>query len=95
MANRYWIRNVSSAGNFNSCDIIFDYVLHFSIQTTPDIIITEPGYNYRAKPTNQGSPSIEIDHLGGSQSQPVYVLYSGQSAAETMPIEVRLTKLDF
>jgi len=87
---------VSSAGNFTFCDIIFDYVLHMSTQTDPDIIITEPHYGYRKKPTNQARPTIEIDHLNTPvQSQPVFVLYSGQSAGETMPIEVRLTKLNF
>lgn len=86
----------SSAGNFIFCDIMFDYVLRLSTQTTPDIEITEPTYGYRKKPTNQGRPTIRIDHLNTPvQSQPVFVLYSGQSAGETMPIEVRLTKLDF
>ena len=87
---------LSSSGNFNFCDIIFDYILRLSIQTTPDITYTEPRYGYRKKPTNQASPTIEIDHLNTPvQSQPVYVLYSGQNSGETMPIEVRLTKLDY
>ena len=87
---------LSSAGNFNFCDIIFDYVYHMSVQTSPDITITEPSYGYRKKPTNQARPTIEIDHLNTpTQSQPVFVLYSGQNAGETMPIEVRLTKLDY
>ena len=87
---------LSSSGNFNFCDIIFDYILRLSVQTTPDITYTEPRYGYRKKPTNQAAPTIEIDHLNTPvQSQPVYVLYSGQNAGETMPIEVRLTKLDF
>lgn len=86
----------SSAGNFQFCDIMFDYVLRLSTQTTPDIEITEPTYGYRKKPTNQARPTIEIDHLNTPvQSQPVFVLYSGQNSNETMPIEVRLTKLDF
>ena len=86
----------SSAGNFIFCDIMFDYVLRLSTQTTPDITITEPTYGYRKKPTNQARPTIQIDHLNTPvQSQPVYVLYSGQNSGETMPIEVRLTKLDF
>jgi hypothetical protein len=86
----------SSAGNFDFCDIIFDYVLRLSIQTSPDIDITEPSFNYRKKPTNQARPTIEIDHLNTPvQSQPVFVLYPNQSVGETMPIEVRLTKLDF
>ena len=87
---------LSSAGNFNFCDIIFDYILRLSVQTTPDITYTEPRYGYRKKPTNQAAPTIEIDHLNTPvQSQPVYVLYSSQNSGETMPIEVRLTKLDF
>ena len=87
---------LSSAGNFNFCDIIFDYILRLSVQTTPDITYTEPRYGYRKKPINQAAPTIEIDHLNTPvQSQPVYVLYSGQNSGETMPIEVRLTKLDF
>ena len=86
----------SSANNFDFCDIIFDYVLRLSIQTSPDIDISEPAFNYRKKPTNQARPTIEIDHLNTPvQSQPVFVLYPNQSAGETMPIEVRLTKLDF
>ena len=86
----------SSAGNFIACDLMFDYVLHLSIQTAPDIDITEPSFNYRKKPTNQARPTIEIDHLNTpAQSQPVFVLYPNQSAGETMPIEVRLTKLDY
>ncbi len=86
----------SSSGNFSACDIMFDYVLHLSIQTAPDIDITEPAFNYRKKPTNQARPTIEIDHLNTpAQSQPVFVLYPNQSAGETMSIEVRLTKLDF
>jgi hypothetical protein len=87
---------LSSAGNFNFCDLIFDYVLHLSIQTAPDIIFTQPGFGYRAKPTNQATPTIEIDHLNVPvQSQPVFVKYPGQSSGETMPIEVRLTKMDY
>ena len=87
---------LSSSGNFNFCDIIFDYILRLSVQTTPDITYTEPRYGYRKKPTNQAAPTIEIDHLNTPvQSQPVYVLYSSQNSGETMPIEVRLTKLDF
>jgi hypothetical protein len=86
----------SSSSNFIACDIMFDYVLHLSTQTAPDIDITEPAFNYRKKPTNQTRPSIEIDHLNSPvQSQAVFVLYPNQSAGETMPIEVRLTKLDF
>jgi hypothetical protein len=86
----------SSSSNFIACDIMFDYVLHLSTQTAPDIDITEPAFNYRKKPTNQTRPSIEIDHLNTPvQSQAVFVLYPNQSAGETMPIEVRLTKLDF
>jgi len=87
---------LSSAGNFNKCDIMFDYIYHLSIQTAPDIDVTEPAFNYQAKPTNQARPTIRIDHLNTPvQSQPVFVLYPNQSAGETMPIEVRLTKLDF
>ena len=87
---------LSSSGNFNFCDIIFDYILRLSVQTTPDITYTEPRYGYRKKPTNNAAPTIEIDHLNTPvQSQPVYVLYGAQNAGETMPIEVRLTKLDF
>ena len=86
----------SSSGNFSACDIMFDYILHLSIQTAPDIDISEPAFNYRKKPTNQARPTIEIDHLNTPvQSQPVFVLYPNQSAGETMDIEVRLTKLDF
>ena len=86
----------SSAGNFDTCDIMFDYVFHLSIQTAPDIDITEPAFNYRKKPTNQASPTIRIDHLNTPpQSQPVFVLYPNQSAGETMQIEVRLTQLNF
>ncbi len=86
----------SSSNNFDGCDLIFDYILHLSIQTAPDIDVTEAGFNYRKKPSNQARPTIEIDHLNTPvQSQPVFVLYPNQSAGETMPIEVRLTKLDF
>jgi hypothetical protein len=75
---------------------MFDYVLHLSIQTAPDIDVSEPAFNYRKKPTNQPRPTIQIDHLNTPvQSQPVFILYGTQSAGETMPIEVRLTKLDF
>ena len=87
---------LSSAGNFNRCDLMFDYVYHLSIQTAPDIDITEPAFNYQAKPTNQARPTIRIDHLNTPvQSQPIFVLYPNQSAGETMDIEVRLTKLDY
>ena len=86
----------SSLNNFNTLDIMFDYVYRLSTQTTPDITITEPSYNYRIKPTNQGQPTIRIEHLNTPiQSQPVYVLYSNQSGTETMDVEIRLTKLDF
>ena len=86
----------SSSGNFSACDLMFDYVLHLSIQTAPDIDITEPAFNYRKKPSNQARPTIRIDHLNTPvQSQPVFVLYPNQSVGETMPIEVRLTKLDY
>jgi len=86
----------SSSGNFSACDLMFDYILHLSIQTAPDIDVTEPAFNYRKKPTNQARPTIRIDHLNNPvQSQPVFVLYPNQSSGETMPIEVRLTKLDF
>ena len=86
----------SSAGNFIACDLMFDYVYHLSIQTAPDIDITEPAFNYRKKPTNQARPTIRIDHLNNpAQSQPVFVLYPNQSAGETMPIEVRLTFLNY
>jgi hypothetical protein len=86
----------SSSNNFDFCDIMFDYILRLSIQTAPDIDISEPTFNYRKKPTNQPRPTIEIDHLNTPvQSQPVFVLYPNQSSGETMPIEVRLTKLDY
>ena len=87
---------LSSAGNFSNCDMMFEYVYRLSTQSQPDIIITEPTYNYRIKPTNQARPTIEIDHLNTPvQSQPVFLLYSGQNSGETMAIEVRLTKLNF
>ena len=86
----------SSAGNFILCDIMFDYVYHMSTQTDPDITITEPTYGYRKKPTNQARPTIEIDHFNTPvQSQPVFVLYSGQNSGETMTITVRLTKMPY
>ena len=85
----------SSSGNFNTCDIMFDYVFHLSLQTSPDINFT-PAFNYRIKPSNQSPPTIRIDHTNvPTQSQPVYVLYPNQSAGETMDITVRLTHLDF
>ena len=87
---------LSSAGNFSNCDMMFEYVYRLSTQSQPDIIITEPIYNYRIKPTNQARPTIQIDHLNTPvQSQPVFLLFSGQNSGETMPIDVRLTKLNF
>jgi hypothetical protein len=87
---------LSSGSNFNKCDIMFDYIYHLSVQAAPDIDVTEPAFNYQAKPSNQARPTIRIDHLNTPvQSQPVFVLYPNQSAGETMAIEVRLTKLDF
>ena len=84
----------SSLGNFDSCDLMFDYVYHLSTQTTPDITIT-PSFNYRVKPSNQNPPSISLNHLGSSQSQPCFVLYQNQNGTETMNITVRLTFLNF
>jgi hypothetical protein len=86
----------SSSANFEFNTLVFDYVLRLSTQTTPDISITQPGYGYRKKPTNQARPTVEIDHFNTPvQSQPVFVLYPNQSAGETMPIQVRLTKMDY
>ena len=86
----------SSSGNFEGNVLVFDYVLRLSVQTDPDIAISQPGFNYRKKPTNQARPTIEIDHFNTPvQSQPVFVLYPNQSAGETMPIQVRLTKMDY
>ena len=86
----------SSSGNFEFNTLVFDYVFRLSIQTDPDIIITEPAYGYRTKPTNQARPTIEIDHFNTPvQSQPVFVRYPNQSAGETMPITVRLTKMPY
>ncbi len=86
----------SSSGNFEGNALVFDYILRLSTQTDPDITITQPGFNYRKKPTNQARPTVEIDHFNTPvQSQPVFVLYPNQSAGETMPIQVRLTKLDY
>lgn len=87
---------LSSAGNFNRITMVFDYVYRLSVQTDPDIIITEPSYNYAKKPTGQARPTIEIDHLNTPiQSQPVFLRFSSQSAGETMPVDVKLTKMDW
>ena len=88
--------SVSSAGNFNGTRIVFDYILAASVQDTPDI--TPPiSFGFNKFPTNQQDPIIIINHNNtqASQSQPVFLDFPGGSSGETMPIEVRLTKLDF
>lgn len=86
----------SSAGNFIGTRIVFDYILAASIQDTPDI--TPPiSFGFNKFPTNQQDPIIIINHNNtqASQSQPVFLDFPGGSSGETMPIEIRLTKLDF
>ena len=86
---------LSSASNFNSIKVIFDYVLEFSQQTSPDI--TPPlTYGYKIKPSGGQPPVIDVDHTNNPiQSQPVFLLFPGQNTGETMEMTIKLTKLDF
>ena len=86
---------LSSASNYDGIKVIFDYVLEFSQQTSPDI--TPPiTYGYKIKPSGGQSPVIDVDHTNNpTQSQPVFLLFPGQNAGETMEMTIKLTKLDF
>jgi hypothetical protein len=86
---------LSSASNYDGIKVIFDYVLEFSLQTSPDI---EPpvSYGYKVKPSGGQPPTIDVDHTNNPvQSQPVFLLFPNQNAGETMEMTVKLTKLDF
>lgn len=97
---------VSSSGNFNGTEIIFDYILAASVQDTPDL--TPPiSYGYNKFPADRVGPalstvaSVLIDHKNtlSSQSQPVFLSFSDPpisvSPFETMTVQIKLTKLDF
>jgi hypothetical protein len=98
---------LSSSGNFNGCEIIFDYILAASIQDTPDL--TPPiSYGYNKFPADRVGPpalttvaSVLIDHNNtlASQSQPVFLSFSNPPVLgptfETMAVQIKLTKLDF
>jgi hypothetical protein len=86
---------LSSSGNYDGFKIIFDYVLEWSQQASPDIIppIT---YGYKSKPTGGQAPTVEVDHTNTpAQSQPVFLLFPNQNAGETMAVTVKLTKMDY
>ena len=86
---------LSSAGNYEAIKVICDYILEWSTQTSPDI---EPPltYGYKKKPSGGQPPVIDVDHTNNPvQSQPVFLLFPNQNAGETMPMTVKLTKLDF
>lgn len=86
---------LSSSGNYDGFKIIFDYVLEWSQQVSPDIVppIT---YGYKVKPTGGQAPTVEVDHTNvPAQSQPVFLLFPNQNAGETMAVTVKLTKMDY
>jgi hypothetical protein len=86
---------LSNLGNYEAIKVIFDYILEFSTQTSPDI---EPPltYGYKKKPSGGQQPVIDVDHTNNPvQSQPVFLLFPNQNAGETMLMTVKLTKLDF
>lgn len=86
---------VSSAGNYDGIKVICDYVLQFSQQSSPDI---QPPitYGYTIKPSGGQPPTVEVDHTNVPvQSQPVFLLFPNQNAGETMPMTVKLTKMDY
>ena len=98
---------VSSSGNFNGSEIIFDYILAASVQDTPDL--TPPiSYGYNTFPADRAGPpvlrtvaSVLIDHNNtlATQSQPVFLSFSDPPVSvapfETMAVQIKLTKLDF
>ena len=98
---------ISSSGNFNGTEIIFDYILSASVQDTPDL--TPPiSYGYNTFPADRVGPpalstvaSVLIDHKNtlSSQSQPVFLSFSNPPILgptfETMAVQIKLTKLDF
>jgi hypothetical protein len=86
---------ISSASNYDGIKVIFDYVLAFSQQTSPDI--SPPiSYGYTIKPSGGQPPQVDIDHTNNPvQSQPVFLLFPNQNAGETMAMTVKLTKMDF
>jgi len=86
---------ISSSSNYDALKVMFDYVLEFSQQTTPDI---EPGisFGYKGFPVGGLEPFVEIDHNNNPvQNQPVYLLFPLQTAGETMAMTVKLTKMDY
>ncbi len=86
---------ISSSSNYDALKVMFDYVLEFSQQTTPDI---EPGisFGYKEYPVGGLEPFVEIDHNNNPvQNQPVYLLFPQQTAGETMAMTVRLTKMEY
>jgi hypothetical protein len=86
---------LSSAGNFEGIKVICDYVLQFSQQSSPDI---QPPitYGYTVKPSGGQAPYVEVDHTNVPvQSQPVFLLFPNQNTGETMPMTVKLTKMDY
>ena len=98
---------VSSSGNFNGTEVIFDYILAASVQDTPDL--NPPiSYGYNTFPADRAGPpalstvaSVLIDHNNtlASQSQPVFLNFSDPPILgptfETMTVQIKLTKLDF
>jgi len=86
---------LSSASNYDGIKVIFDYVLEFSQQTSPDI---EPPitFGYKVKPAGGQPPEVDVDHTNNPvQSQPVFLLFPNQNAGETMAMTIKLTKMDF
>ena len=90
-----FLEGSSSGGSFTFVRVLFDFVLCFSVQSSPD---TQPPitFSYRVKPVN-ASPSVHVNFLASPvQSQPVYLNFANETGNETFTnVVVRLTKMDW
>ena len=89
----------SSSNNWSGYRILADFVLVFPNVANPDIVAGDIALNYGFKkaPSNALSPSLHIDQQNAPSpnDQEVYLTFPNQTGVETMPIEVRLTKLPY
>ena len=100
----YWKLSItqtgaSSSSNWSGYHILADFVLAFPNVANPDIVGGDIALNYGFKnaPSNALAPILHIDQQNSPSpnDQEVYLTFPNQSNIETMPIEVRLTKLPY
>ena len=89
----------SSSNNWSGYRILADFVLAYPNVANPDIVAGDIALNFgfKSAPSNALAPSLHIDQQNSPSpnDQEVYLTFPNQTGGETMPIEIRLTKLPY